>query len=143
MKKSLATGLFIILMATTGAAQTVQKHTINKKFVLGWLLPHVAATWLGAESASCLHHGPNGVLLRHAPCGRSLSYPIYFGLGTLTGVATYKLKQHNDEDRDNGLRIHVYDRWYVWGYAWTGAMVPQSAYLLTRASFCPSGTTCK
>ena len=147
----LKAALVVSLFASCAQAQTrslqkpvsdlPKKRIFDKKFVFGWLLPHAAATVLAAEGASCLHRGANGVLVRHSPCGRSRSYPIYMGLGVASGIVTYTWKRDDLRDEEAGRSVPKAWRWQTWSYVWTGAMVPQAIYLLTRPSVAPQSVT--
>lgn len=117
-------------------------HVMDKKFVWGFLLPWAAATVLAAEGASCLHYGPSGQIVRHPPCGRSRTYPIYFGLAASSVFPIYKLKSYDHKDRARGINPPKWSRWWAWGLAGTIGVGGMGVRNLARPA-CPSGTTCQ
>jgi hypothetical protein len=135
-------GLVFVLACLPAQAGPKRVKVVDKKFVWGFLLPSAAATVVSSEGASCLHYGPGGQIVRHPPCGRSLTYPVYFGLGIVQAFAVYKLKKHDVEDRAGRINPPKWSRWWAWAQAWTVAAGAVGVRNIVRPS-CPSGTTCR
>jgi len=132
---------FVCLPAQAGPKKKLK--VVDKKFVFEFLIPSAAGTFLAAEGASCLHYGPGGQIIRHPPCGRTRTYPIYFGLWIGTQVVpVYFLKKWDDEDRAAGRLAPKSSRWWAWGLPWPAAVGGMGVRNLARPA-CPSGTTCR
>lgn len=122
MRKAVAAtalALALLVPAAQAGPKINFRRVANKKFVFTVLVPATAMTFVAAEGASCLHDGPGGAIVRHPPCGRSVSYPIYFGVSAVNAVSIYKLKKYSDEDREAGLKPHWTSRyWWLWAQGW-------------------------